>query len=346
MDDIFTALTTPPPVVTESAATKFLHDNYGVEGALQVLASERDQNFRVTREAGKSFVLKIANLAEAPEVTDFQNEALLHVAEIDPVLPVPRVVRTLSGSTTSTIFDIDGRGHTARVLTWLEGIRLGSATTRPDNAGMLGQFLAKLGLALRDFEHPASDYYLPWDLKRAGRLAELLDKIQDKALQAHCRQILDRFKSHTGPVLKTLRSQVIHDDLHSGNVLVDRDSHTTITGVIDFGDIVRSPLIVDVAVAAAYLIADGQDPLVDIVGFLSAYNRLRPLQKEEVALLYDLILTRNVMTLVIGGWRATLYPANNEYLLESETQARKTIEILTGLDQSEVVGMFLKACRL
>jgi Ser/Thr protein kinase RdoA (MazF antagonist) len=143
-----------------------------------------------------------------------------------------------------------------------------------------------------------------------------------------------------------LRSQVIHDDLHSGNVLVDSDSHTTITGVIDFGDIVRSPLIVDVAVAAAYLIADGQDPLVDIVGFLSAYNRLRPLQKEEVALLYDLILTRNVMTLVIGGWRATLYPANNEYLLESETQARKTIEILTGLDQSEVVGMFLKTCRL
>ena len=87
MDDIFTGLTTPPPVISESAATIFLHDNYGVEGALQVLASERDQNFHVAREAGESFVLKIANLAEAPEVTDFQNEALLHIAKIDPVLP-------------------------------------------------------------------------------------------------------------------------------------------------------------------------------------------------------------------------------------------------------------------
>jgi Ser/Thr protein kinase RdoA (MazF antagonist) len=115
---------------------------------------------------------------------------------------------------------------------------------------------------------------------------------------------------------------------------------------VGFGDIVRSPLIVDVAVAAAYQISDGQDPLLDIVGFLSAYTRLRPLQKEEVALLYDLILMRNVMTLVIGGWRAALYSANRGYLLESETQARKTIEILTGLEQSEIVGMFLKACRL
>ena len=346
MDDVFTALTTPPPVILEPAAAMFLHDNYGVEGTLQVLVSERDQNFRVKRESGESFVLKIANSAEAPEVTDFQNEALLHVAKIDPALPVPRVVRTLSGSTTSTIFDIDGRGHTARLLTWLEGVPLGSATTRPDNAGMLGQFLARLGIALRDFEHPASDYHLPWDLKRAGSLVELLDKLEDEALQAHCRQILDKFKSHTEPVLKTLRSQVIHDDLHSGNVLVDSDSHSTITGVIDFGDVVRSPLIVDVAVAAAYLIADDRDPLADMVRFLSAYTRLRPLQREEVALLYDLILTRNVMSLVIGGWRATLYPENREYLLESELEARKTIEILNGLDQSEVVGIFLKACRL
>jgi hydroxylysine kinase len=346
MDDIFTALTTPPPAIPESDAAEFLHDNYGFQGSLQVIVSERDQNFRVKRESGESFVLKIANPAEAPEVTDFQNEALLHVEKVDPELPVPRVVRTIDGSTTATILDADSRGHTARVLTWLEGVPLSSAATQQDNAGMLGQFLARLGIALRDFEHPASDYHLPWDLKRAGSLVELLDKLEGEALQAHCRQILNKFKSHTKPALNTLRSQVIHDDLHSGNVLVDSDSHSRITGVIDFGDIVRSPLIVDVAVAAAYLIADGKDPLADMVRFLSAYTRLRPLQREEVALLYDLILTRNVMSLVIGGWRATLHPENSDYILGGELEARKTIEILTGLDQSEVAGIFLRACRL
>ena len=73
---------------------------------------------------------------------------------------------------------------------------------------------------------------------------------------------------------------------------------------------------------------------------------LQPLRREEIGLLYDLILTRNVMTVVIWRWRATLFPENIEYLLESEQGARKTIEILTGLDQSEVTGIFLKACRL
>jgi len=346
MDTVFTALTTPPPVVSELAAAKFLRDNYGVEGPLRILDSERDQNFRVEQEVGDSFVLKIANSAEASGVTGFQVEALLHVAKTDPELVVPRVIRTLSGRTTATILDRDGRGHTARLLTWLDGKPLGSAATMPGSAAMLGQFLARLGIALRDFVHPASDYSLLWDLKRAGNLIELLDNIEDKALQDMCRRRLSRFTSHTEPALKTLRSQVIYADFHAGNVLVADNGHTMIAGVIDFGDIVRSPLIVDVAVAAAYLIANEQDPLADVLGFLSAYTRLRPLLREEVELLYDLILARNVMSLTIGRWRAGLFPDNSDYLLESEWQARKTIEILTGLDQSEVAVVFLKACRL
>jgi Ser/Thr protein kinase RdoA (MazF antagonist) len=346
MSKEFLVLTTPPPAFSEAAALKILHDNYGIEASISDLASERDQNFRVEQVSGVSYVLKFANPAEAPEVTDFQIAALTHVQQSDPGFPAPTVVLNLNGGTSALVTAADGRSSIVRLLSWQEGVPLNTVVPRPDNMQALGEVLARLGIALRHFEHPASDYYLLWDLKRAAGLLELIDAMEDKALKALCRERLLRFKSHTEPELKKLRSQVIYADFHFGNVLVDSDNPVTITGVIDFGDIVRSPLIIDIAVAAAYQIADGQDPLANTVSFLGAYTRLRPLHREEVELLYDLILTRNVMTLVIGRWRATLYPDNSEYLLESELEARKTIEILTGLDQSLVTGIFLKACRL
>jgi len=342
----YLVLTTPPPAISKGAALKILRDDYGIEGSLSNLVSERDQNFRVEQAPGVSYVLKIANPAESAEVTDFQIAALLHVQESDPSFPAPRVVATLNGDTSSTVTTVDGRSSVVRLLTWQKGVPLHSVVPRPDNMQALGGILARLGIALQGFEHAASDYFLLWDLKRAAALLELLDTVEDEALQAICRKQLLRFKSDTEPVLMTLRSQVIFADFHFGNILVDGDNPETITGVIDFGDIVRSPLIFDVAVAAAYQIADGPDPLANIVSFLNAYTRIQPLRREEIGLLYDLILTRSVMTVVIGRWRATLYPENIEYLLESEQGARKTIEILTGLDQSEVTGIFLKACRL
>jgi Ser/Thr protein kinase RdoA (MazF antagonist) len=40
-----------------------------------------------------------------------------------------------------------------------------------------------------------------------------------------------------------LRRQVIHSDLHGDNVLTVSDDENRIAGVIDFGDMVRAPLI-------------------------------------------------------------------------------------------------------
>ena len=342
--NVFLAMKASPPNLTEAAAACFLRDHYGIDGTLRVLVSERDENFHVKRVDGQSFVLKIANSAEAAEVTDFQIAALLHVAKTDPEFPVPRIVRTLNGSSQTTIVAEDGREHAARVLTWLNGLPLCDAIPKPDNATELGEMLARLGIALRDFEHPASNYRLLWDIKGAENLVELLDHIKDDGLQTTCRQHLCVFEEHTKSVLRGLRSQVIFNDLHSGNVLVDSNDPETITGIIDFGDIVKSPLIIDVAVATAYLLDDGDLPLAGITKFLSAYSRIRPLRQEEIDLLYDLILTRNVMTIIISHWRATQYPENREYILQGESQARITVDTLKALGRVKVTDEFRKAC--
>ena len=67
-------------------------------GAPTPLPSERDQNFRLTTADDRRFVLKIANATEPPEILEFQNAALEHLASREPGLAVPRVLRSVSGA--------------------------------------------------------------------------------------------------------------------------------------------------------------------------------------------------------------------------------------------------------
>jgi Ser/Thr protein kinase RdoA (MazF antagonist) len=346
MKNAFALLSTPPPEFSEDTVARILHDDYGIEGSLKVLVSERDQNFLVKPKSGESFVFKIANSTEDAGVTDFQTAALLHIAENDTAFPAPRIRPAVNGNTSTRIVGRDGREHIARVLTWLEGIPLRFAEPRQDIGEELGEILARLGMALQDFRHPASGHVLLWDLLHAGNLTELLENIEDEKLRDKCRQRLHIFEQSVEPALNQLRSQVIYNDLNSSNVLVDPKNTASITGIIDFGDMVRSPLVIDVAVAAAYLCESGGKPLSGIVNFLSGFSRVRPLQQNEVDLIYDLIITRNVMTIVITHWRASHHPENRAYILRNEPRARSTIDTLINLGQSNVTDIFLRACRI
>jgi hypothetical protein len=72
------------PVFSTSDAERVAGEIFGVDGSARLLESERDQNFQLRAEgraeAGREFVLKIANPAEHPAVLDFQTRALLHIA--------------------------------------------------------------------------------------------------------------------------------------------------------------------------------------------------------------------------------------------------------------------------
>jgi len=142
-----------------------------------------------------------------------------------------------------------------------------------------------------------------------------------------------------------LRSQVIHNDMNPGNVLVDHADANRVTGVIDFGDMVFSRLVNDVAVAGAYFCRIEDDPFAEVVEFLEAYTDVLPLTQDEIAVLPDLILSRHLTTVMITHWRARLYPDNAEYILRSEGRARKMLYLVNGMSIDDTVGRFLDACR-
>jgi Ser/Thr protein kinase RdoA (MazF antagonist) len=276
------------------------------------------------------FVLKLANSAEPPEVTAFQTRALLHLEGGD--LPVPRVVRCLDGATeAATPHGI------LRLLTYLHGHPQHLTPRSPAQCAAMGAMAARLSLGLQGFTHPASDYVLQWDIKQASALRPLLPSIAAD-LRPLATEVLDRFDRDIAPQLPHLRAQVVHNDLNPHNVLVDPANPATITGILDFGDMVLTPLICDAAVAASYQI-DPTRPLDSLQTFAAAYHAILPLTRPEAALLRDLTATRMLTTLAIASARAARYPQNAPYILRNVPTAAAGLQALalaprTGLDLS------------
>src|SRR5918912_1817328 len=112
-------LEAPPPRFTADEVVGIAARVFGVEGAAVSLGSERDQTFLIDDGAGGGGVVKISNLGEDADVLDLETEAILHVARVDPVLPVARP-RRIGDAFRTTIDGPDGR-HFVRCFDRMNG---------------------------------------------------------------------------------------------------------------------------------------------------------------------------------------------------------------------------------
>ena len=345
LSELFTTLATPPPEFDRATAATLLDEHYGLCGRLESLASERDQNFLLDAGLDGHYVLKIANVAESPAVTDLQNRALQHLEASDSDFPAPRVVLTHEGGSMVDAVSVKGETHRARLLTYLDGIPLDKAPGATNIASQIGACLARLDDLLENFTHPAGEYRLPWDIRNASSLEELLPSVADRELRRLCAERIDHFRDAVEPRLEAVRKQAIYNDMNPSNVLVGRDDVERVTGIIDFGDMVFSARINDAAIAAAYLCRIAEDPFPAAVDFLAAYASVAPFEDREIELLPDLILTRHLTTVMITHWRSAMYPENRDYILRSEKRARQMLETIAEHPVTETVKRFRKACR-
>ncbi|MEO8241073.1 MAG: phosphotransferase [bacterium] len=320
------SLTTPPPTLTAAEAAALAEAHFGLTGVLTRLTSERDLNFQLTTPTGR-FVLKLANRAEPPALTDLQTRALIHLETT--TLPVPRVIRTRHGATEA----LTPHG-TLRLLTWLDGMPQYQTQRSPSQCAAMGTIAANLSLGLRSFSHPAADHFLQWDIKQASHLRPLLPDIAAD-LRPLATEVLNRFDRAIAPHLPDLRAQIVHNDLNPHNVLVDPQDPGRITGILDFGDMVKTPLICDAAVAAAYQI-DPAAPRHSLQTFAAAYHAALPLTALEARLLPDLTATRMLTTLAVASARAARYPDNAAYILRNLPTAAAGLQALANCQPIEL----------
>lgn len=319
-----TNLTTPPPVLSAEAALALAQTHFGMNGALAPLTSERDLNFRLTTPQGR-YVLKLANSAEPAEVTRFQTRALLHLEASD--LPVPRVIRTLTGAT-----DASTPHGILRLLSYLEGEPLHLSPKSDSQRARIGHIAARLTLGLQGFSDPAARQDLQWDIRHAARLRPLLPHVAAD-LRPLATAALDQFEAQVLPHLPHCRWQVVHNDLNPHNLLTDPADPTRIAGILDFGDMVETPLVCDMAVAASYQV-DPEAPLTSLKAFARAYHATLPLTALEQQLFPALTAARMLTTLAIASARAARYPDNAPYILRNVPSASAGLRALQGLNLS------------
>jgi len=320
-----------PPDFAAGAVAAVVAEDFNLHGEYTQLVSERDQNFRLTTSDGQAFVVKVTGLAEDRIATDFQIAALCHFEESE-FNYAPRVVRTVSGEKRSVIISEAGQEYCLRVVTWLDGSLLLDIGVTLYNARRFGRRLAELDLSLENFDFDGDGQAGLWDMQEFLQLRSLLPHVNDAKVRKYASEALTRFDETVIAALRALPRQAIHNDANPENILIGADDD--VSGFIDFGDALKAPRIIEVAIAASYLRTGGDNPLKFIEAFVEGYRQRSPLSDAEFNLLFDLIRTRLATTLIILYWRLAARDEDDPYrqkTLENESNAFEFLVFLSDL---------------
>jgi 4-aminobutyrate aminotransferase-like enzyme/Ser/Thr protein kinase RdoA (MazF antagonist) len=314
------------PRITTTEVVQTALDLYGLRVSASALPSERDQNFLLRALTGEAFVLKIANADEDFQFLDFQNQFIRFLAAADIDLDFPQVVSTVTGQDIASITAADSRKHFVRLLTWLDGDCF--AEVKPHGCQLLaslGRALAQMDAALVEFDQPAAHRSFNWDLHHATEARQLIGLLPKdrRSLVERCFAEWERID------WSSLRFSVIHNDANDYNILVQRESQSSVrvSAIIDYGDVVHSATVCNLAVALAYVMLDKADPIATAATVVSAYQEVFPLTETEIDVLYRLAVTRLCFSVCIAA-KQTREAPDNAYLNISNAPAWSLLERL------------------
>jgi len=318
------------PRFTLSDAERLARDHFGVAGRASALTSERDQNFLIEPDAGDGIVLKIANAAENPAMLDAQRAVIDHLGRVSSL--TPRLVGLHPDE--PTLVMRDGKTHAVWAISVLPGKPLASVTHRsPALYEDLGRQVAALTEALSTFDHDAihRDFY--WDLSKARGIVDSRSHgINDDALFGATTRLGHEFDTRIKPLLARLPRGAVHGDLNDNNILVASTTGKSgieqrISGIVDFGDMVHSYRVGDLAIALAYAMLGGDDPLTVVAHVVRGYAERGRLSDDEMAALFGLAALRLCASACIAADQQRERP-DNAYLGVSQAPIRKLLPVL------------------
>jgi 4-aminobutyrate aminotransferase-like enzyme/Ser/Thr protein kinase RdoA (MazF antagonist) len=296
VSELFWGEVPPATPVSPEEAVAVAREWFGLEATAIPLGSNQETNVRLEAAGGVRYVLKVANPAFGAEVLDLQNEAMRHVSRAGAGLRAPVPVAALDGSHLVRV-PIRGIDHHVRVLSFVEGELFSDAAYLGDEVlGSFGALAARLSGALATFDHAAADRALQYDSRHGAHVVEqLAGKVADPSRRADATRLSDRAWTALEPVVRDLRVQVVHADLADYNVVAERDLAGRLdpVGVIDFGDVVRSWLVADLATAiTSLLVRERRSPLLDACAVVAGFHAVTPLTEPELAALWPLVAAR------------------------------------------------------
>ena len=336
------------PFFTIEDASRIAFEAYGLRAEVYTLPGERDSNFRLKATTGQEFVLKIAPVVEHRDVLDLQNKALEHLAAHKSSLLLPRIQVTAGEEAITTVISTEGMKHFVRLFTFVPGKVL--AETRPHTPELLyslGSMLGNMDYALQDFTHPAAHRTLKWDLQHTLWIRDYLQYIDQPERRAIVERFLAQFETQVLPLLPKLRMGIIHNDANDYNVLIDDtvEGARRVVSVVDFGDMVYTYTVCELAIACAYAMLSKADPVAVAAHVVSGYHKAFPLSESEIEALYPLICARLCISVVNSAYQQKVEP-QNAYLTISEQPAWALLEQLVDVHPRLAHYTFRHACQL
>ena len=338
------------PVFSDTEAAEFAADFFGMSGRVTLLPGERDQNFLVTAESGRSCVLKIANAAEDRSILEAQHHAMDFLGQ--HISFCPKTVPAQNGDYLVEVRSEKTGTHLVRLVSYIQGTPMGLVKRRSPELFMdLGRSLARMDSALAGFSHPAVHRDFHWDLANAsGVVNQYITHVTDTRLRDLIQKCTREFENTTLPLLQSLRKSVIHNDANDYNVLAGGGTdlyskNQSVTGIIDFGDMVYSCTVCDPAIAAAYAVLDMPDPLQTAAQVIKGYHQTYPLGETEISVLFNLICMRLCVSACLAAIQQKQRP-DDPYLRISQAPIQKALPILACIDPQFATVVFRSACGL
>ena len=322
MSSVFT---TAPPIFSELEVEKISLSLFNLSGKAHDLYSDRDQNFLILSNSNQKYVLKISNLAEPREILDLQNEAVLFIHTHDPALGVPLQMGRIKE------IEKDGQKYFVRLVEYLDGIFLKDRKMYSQDFEKLGKFLGRLSQSWAGFSHPAADREFDWAIRSVSLIRSRLSDLKDENMRKTVNHFLNEFEQHVS--LVDLRMAVIHNDGNDHNVLINEKGETT--GIIDFGDMIFSYQVAEVAVCMAYVGLEKDDPFLSMAQVLKGYHSVFPLNDAEIRSAIFLSCIRLCISVTMSAWRVKLFP-ENKYLSISQKPAWDLLRKLENEDLKEL----------
>ena len=326
------------PAFSLSDAVACTADSYARSVSATALPSERDQNFLLRDGANESFVLKVANQHESLSVLEGECAVMRHLAHTGLC---PAIVPAASGA------EIMQRGpHHIRLISGLRGVPLG--TVRLQTAPLhrdIGRAFGTITKSLESFDHDAFHRDFDWDLANAARVvSELLPLVADAGIRAQVEQMAAYHATHVAPLLPTLRRSVIHSDGNDYNILVDAAAQV-VTGIIDFGDMVHSHTVNEVAIAMAYVALNADEPLQAAAAVVAGFHGVSPLTEPEISALWSLMCMRLCVSACMAAKQQAARP-DDSYLGISQGPIATTLPVLCAIHPRFAHYTFRAACGL
>lgn len=324
----------------------FLREQYAMEAELSALAGELDLNYFVRSTSGQCFILKIANQKEQIANLELQNAVINHLSGKQLGLQVSKVVKANNGREILQITDDEFAPRWVRLLTWIDCRVFANVNPQtPILYERLGELCGKLCVSLSDFEHPGAHRFMKWDLTQASWIKPHLESFTGERLVL-VKYFYALFEGRVIPTFPRLRQSVIYNDANDHNVLVSHnltDPH--VPGIIDFGDVVYTHTINELAIAIAYAIMDKPDPLETACAVVRGFSGVSKITEEELSVLFPLAVTRLLISVTCSEMNRIEHPENT-YLQISSKPAWDLLAKLRTISPELIHYAFRNACGL